>query len=190
MRTVLPGHVGRLETLPSAPVRRFLARYARTLAVLLVSMAVLFLGWSSVSATEWVSSHPWWSAMAATTGWGLAVATWLRRQGWRRSTVHTVTWAAPAALLLPLVWIGWVLPGELVLWGPSTSLIAVATALAADPMGVHDPRRSERARSRSGHTPREYGPTTGVSSTPTFRPRRPDELCTAGCSPAGDGTPS
>jgi hypothetical protein len=45
-----------------------------------------------------------------------------------------VTWAAPAALLLPLIWIGWVSPGELILWGPVTGLFGVAFAMAADPM--------------------------------------------------------
>jgi hypothetical protein len=37
---------------------------------------------------------------------------------------------------LPLVWLGWLTPDGLVLWGPVSTLFAVAFALAADPMGV------------------------------------------------------
>jgi len=128
-----PGHAGPSGPVLSAPARGFLARYARTLAVLLISMALVLVVSSLVSTTEWVSSHPWSTATAATTGWVLAVAPWLRRRGWRRGTVHAVTWAAPTALLLPLVLIGWVSPGALILWGPLTSLFAVACAMAAAP---------------------------------------------------------
>jgi hypothetical protein len=149
---------------------------------------VLLLGWSVLAGTAWVSSHPWWTITAATAGWVLAVAPWLRRRGWRRGTVHTVTWAAPAAVLLPLVWIGWVLPGELVLWGPLTCLLAVATAMAAGLVEAHDPDRSERAGTHFGCSPWKDGPTTEVSSTPTRRPR--GELCGADRSPVGDSTPS
>jgi hypothetical protein len=132
--TPRPGHDGRPGMLLSPSARAFLVRYARTLAVLLVSTAVLLLGWSKVSTTEWVSSHPWLAAVATTTGWALAVAPWLRRRGWSARTVHALTWAAPTALLLPLVWIGWVLPGEIILWGPVTSMFGVACAMAADPV--------------------------------------------------------
>ena len=39
---------------------------------------MLLLGVELVSTTEWVSSRPWLTAMAATTGWLLTVATMLR----------------------------------------------------------------------------------------------------------------
>jgi hypothetical protein len=172
-----PTHAGRPGTAPSAPARGLLTEYTRTLAALLVSMAVLLLGWRLVADTEWVSSNPWWTAVAATTGWALAVATWLRGRGWRRRTVHVVTWAAPAALLLPLTWIGWVLPSALALWAPLTSLIAVACAMAADPLGAHDPCPSDRARVPSCRYQSAYGPATEVSSTPTLHPRRSGEPC-------------
>ena len=120
----------------SAPARAFLARFARTLAVLLLSMAALLLGWNLASGTDWASSHPWLTATAATTIWVLAAAVWLRRRGWRRRPVHVVTWAAPTVGLLPLVWLGWLTPDGLVLWGPVSTLFAVALAMAADPMGV------------------------------------------------------
>jgi hypothetical protein len=120
----------------SAPARAFLARFARTLAVVLLSMAALLLGWNLVSGTDWTSSHPWLTATAATTGWVLAAAVWLSRRGWRRGPVHVVTWAAPTIGLLPLVWLGWLTPDGLVLWGPVSTLFAVAFAMAADPMGV------------------------------------------------------
>ncbi len=119
----------------SAPARAFLGRFARTLAVLLLSMAALILGWNVASGTEWASSYPWLTATAATTIWVLAAAVWLRRRGWRRRPVHVVTWAAPT-VGLPLVWLGWLTPDGLVLWGPVSTLFAVALAMAADPMGV------------------------------------------------------
>jgi hypothetical protein len=133
--TLDPGHTGQPSAAMSASARTFLARFARTLALLVLSMAAVVLGWSLASGTDWASSHPWLTATAATTGWGLAVAVWLRRRGWRRGTVHLVTWAAPAIGLLPLVWLGWLTPDGLVLWGPASTLFAVAFAMAADPMG-------------------------------------------------------
>ena len=133
-----PGHTGQPSAARPAPARAFLARFARTLSVLLLSMAALLLGWSLASGTEWASSHQWLTATAATTGGGLAVAVWLRRSGWRRGTVHAVTWASPTVVLLPLVWLGWLTPDGLVLWGPVSTLFAVAFAMVADPMGVDD----------------------------------------------------
>ena len=118
-----------------APARAFLARYTRAVAVLLVGSAVVLLGRSVLSTGEWVSGHPWSTAAAGTLGWVLAVAGWLRRRGWRRAAVHAVSWAVPAALLLPLVTIGWVSPGGLALWAPVTTLLGVACAMAADPLG-------------------------------------------------------
>jgi hypothetical protein len=120
----------------SAPARAFLARFARTLAVVLLSMAALLLGWNLLSGTDWASSQPWLTAAAATTGWALAAAVWLRRRGWRRGPVHVATWAAPTVGLTPLVWLGWLTPDGLVLWGPVSTLFAVALAMAAEPMGV------------------------------------------------------
>jgi hypothetical protein len=135
----------RTGTADATPARAFLGRYVRAVAVTLVSSAVVLIGWGLLSTGEWVSDHPWSTAGAATLGWVLAVGGWLRRRGWRRATVHAVTWAAPTALLLPLVGIGWVLPVELILWGPLTSLFGVACAVAADPMGVDVPEHARLA---------------------------------------------
>jgi hypothetical protein len=129
----------RTGTADATPARAFLGRYVRAVAVTLVSSAVVLLGWGLLSTGEWVSDHPWSTAGAATLGWVLAVGGWLRRRGWRRAAVHAVSWAVPAALLLPLVAIGWVSPAELALWAPLTTLLGVACAMAADPLGATVP---------------------------------------------------
>jgi hypothetical protein len=131
-----PAHTGQPSAAMSPPARAFLARFAQTLAVVLLSMAALLLGWNLVSGTDWASSHPWLAATAGTTGWFLAAAVWLRRRGRRRGPVHVVTWAAPTVALLPLAWLGWLTPDGLVLWAPMSTLFAVAFAMAVDPMGV------------------------------------------------------
>ena len=114
--------------------RAFLAWYARTLAVLLVGTAALLLGWNTVSAGDWTASRPWLMAAAATGIWSVAVTIWLLRQGWHRGVVHTVTWAAPAVLLLPLIGAGWISPAGLVLWGPVATVLAAALVMTVDPM--------------------------------------------------------
>jgi hypothetical protein len=171
-----PGQTGQASAARSAPAQAFLARFARTLAVLLLSMAALLLGWNLVSGTDWASSHPWLTATAATTGWVLAVAVWLRRRGWRRGPVHVVTWAAPTVGLLPLVWLGWLTPDGLILWGPVSTLFAVALAMAADPIGVDGVLRGQMLVVRDG----AESPLAGTPALHGDRParhqlREPDE---------------
>jgi hypothetical protein len=137
-----PGHIGHPLPEGSAPARAFLARYVRTLAVLLISMAALLLGWNLASGADWASSHPWLTATAATSGWVIAVAGWLRRRGWPGTTLPAVTWAAPTVLLLPLVWLGRLSPDGLVLWGPVSTLFVVAFAMAAAPLLGAPPHRA------------------------------------------------
>ena len=43
--------------------------------------------------------------------------------------MHVVTWAAPAAVLAPLAALGELTADGLVLWGPMTTVLAVALAL-------------------------------------------------------------
>ena len=125
-------HTGEPSAAASASARAFLVRYTRTLAALLIGIAALLLGWDLTSGTEQVSGHQWLTAIAATTGWVLAVGVWLCRRGWTGGTVHVVTWATPALLLLPLAWLGWLSPDGLILWAPVSTLFAVAFAMAAD----------------------------------------------------------
>ena len=158
-----PGHAGQPSAAMSASARAFLARFARTLAVLVLSMAALLLGWDPVLGTDWASSHPWLTATAATSGWVLAVAVWLRLRGWRRGPVHVVTWATPTVGLLPLIWLGWLTPDGLVLWGPVSTLFAVALAMAADPMGVDG--ADSRCRD-AGHARRPSGGDAVAQSAP------------------------
>jgi hypothetical protein len=61
------------------------------------------------------------------------MAAWLRHRGWRAGWMHLVVWlpilvlAAPAAL-------GWLAPAGLVLWGPVSTMLAAALAMAAHPL--------------------------------------------------------
>ena len=77
-------------------VRTLLVSYAVTLVPPLVGLAALQLGWALTAGSRWAT------AVAAVSGWGLAVAGWLRLRGWRTGTVLLVTWAPAAVLAAPL----------------------------------------------------------------------------------------
>jgi hypothetical protein len=69
-------------------------------------------------------------AAVALATWVGAVTGWLLRRGWRRGTVHAVAWAGPAAVLAMPAAAGWLPPDGLALWAPTTSVLAVALAMA------------------------------------------------------------
>jgi hypothetical protein len=108
------------------PARSYLLTYLHDLTVLLGGPTLLLFGWNWASSTTWAAGHPWPAAVAATTGWALGVAGWLRRRGWPGARLHAVSWAAPVAVLVPLTWPGWISPDGLLLWAPLTTVLAVA----------------------------------------------------------------
>jgi hypothetical protein len=110
-------------------VRSFLRGYLQGLTVLLGGLALLLLGWTWASSTSWAAGHPWAATAAATVGWSLGVAGWLSRRGWHGAHLHTVSWAAPVAVLLPLIWPGWLSPDGLLLGAPLVTVFAVALAM-------------------------------------------------------------
>jgi hypothetical protein len=110
-------------------VRSFLRGYLQSLTVLLGGLALLLVGWTWASSTTWAAGHPWAAAAAATIGWFLAVAGWLIRRGWHGARLHAGSWATPIAVLLPLIWPGWVSPGGLLLGAPLVTVFAVALAM-------------------------------------------------------------
>jgi hypothetical protein len=114
--------------------RRFLLAYLHILTGLLGGLALLQFGWNWASSTTWAAGHPWPAAVAATTGWALAVAAWLHRQGWHGARLHAVSWAAPLAVLVPLTWPGWVSPDGLVLWASCSTALAVALGMVRTPL--------------------------------------------------------
>jgi hypothetical protein len=130
-------------------VRAFLVGYGTTLVPLLAGLLALELGWTRLDGGSWPA------AAAAVTGWSLAAAAWLIRRHWPSGTVGAVA-GAPAALLAGPIALGWASPAWLVLWGPTTTLVAVAWVLTMQPLGpgpaAHDPQglhRSALGRRRS-----------------------------------------
>lgn len=109
----------------SSAVRGFLMRYGAALLPLLATLVAVELGWQLLDGA-------WPAAAAAVTGWALAVAAWLRRCSWRAGTVLAVI-GAPATVLAGPVALGWSSPGGVVLWGPVTTVLAVALVLAVQP---------------------------------------------------------
>jgi hypothetical protein len=74
----------------------------------------------------------WPAAGAVVAGWAAAVAGWLRVRGWRAGAVLAAV-GAPAAVLAGSAVIGWLSPAGLVLWGPVSTLLAVAQVVPARP---------------------------------------------------------
>jgi hypothetical protein len=113
------------------PIRTFLTRYVATLLPLLAGASLLLVAWAFLADRLPAGGPPWAGAAVAATAWACAVTGWLLRRGWRRGTVHAVAWAGPAAVLAMPAAAGWLPPDGLVLWAPTTSVLAVALAMAA-----------------------------------------------------------
>ncbi len=86
-------------------------------------MLALEFGWGLFGGSSWPTTA------AAVTGWALAVAAWLRHCNWSAGAV-LATSAAPAAVLALPATVGWLSPAGLVLWGPVSTLLAAALAMA------------------------------------------------------------
>jgi hypothetical protein len=100
-----------------------LGAWVRALLVPLVVLVALPVGWTLTGAVGWPV------AVAAVAVGSAVSAVWLHRRGWPVGLVHVVSWAAPAAVLAPLAVLGELTADGLVLWGPMTTVLAVALAL-------------------------------------------------------------
>jgi hypothetical protein len=100
-----------------------LSAWARTLLVPVIALVALPVGWTLSDADGWPV------AIAGVAGASAVSAGWLHLRGWPPALVHLVTWAAPAAVLAPLAVLGELTADGLVLWGPMTTVLAVALAL-------------------------------------------------------------
>jgi hypothetical protein len=107
--------------------RRVLSGYFRLLSVPLAGALCLAAGWTLLPATGWATAA---GAMAV---WSSAVLAWLHRRRWRAAPAHLAAWAAPAALLAPMAALGALSPSGLALWGPVSTLLAIALVAASDP---------------------------------------------------------
>lgn len=113
-------------------VARFLIGVSVLLLPLLAAVVALQLGWSRLGANTWSV------AGAVVTGWALAGAGWLWCRGWSAGAVLTVI-GAPVAVLAGPAALGWLSPAGLVLWGPVTTVLAVAVAMPAQPLAPEQP---------------------------------------------------
>jgi len=111
------------------PAVRFLTDVAVALLPLLAAAAALQLGWPLLEAETW----PAVAAVAA--GWALAGAGWLRRRRWPSDAVLAVL-GVPAAVLAAPAAAGWLSPAGLVLWGPVSTVLAIALSMAAQPLAL------------------------------------------------------
>jgi hypothetical protein len=118
-----------IQSTPASTVSaaaRFLTSWAVTLLPLLAAVVALELGWPLLDADTWPA------VAAVVAGWALAAAGWLRRRGWPvRASLEVL--GAPAAVLAGPAALGWLSPSGLVLWGPVSTVLAVALAMAAQP---------------------------------------------------------
>ncbi len=106
---------------------RFLIGVSVTLLPLLVAVVALQLGWARLGANIWSV------AGAVVTAWALAGAGWLWWRGWPAGAVLTVI-GAPVVVLAGPAALGWLFPAGLVLWGPVSTVLAVAVAMPAQPL--------------------------------------------------------
>jgi len=111
--------------------RAFLANYASTLLVPLIGLVLLLTGWTITAADGWPA------AVAAVGIFAAGSAAWLRRRAWTPALAHLVTWAVPAALLVPSAALGRLSADGLVLWGPVTTVLAVCLTLTHEPLPVN-----------------------------------------------------
>ena len=100
-----------------------LSAWARTLLVPVIALVALPVGWTLSGAGGWPV------AIAGAASASAVSAGWLHLRGWSPAHVHVVTWAGPAAVLAPLAVLGELTADGLVLWGPMTTVLAVALAL-------------------------------------------------------------
>jgi hypothetical protein len=100
-----------------------LTAWARTLAVPLAVLVALPVGWALGGAGGWPLAITGAASASAMS------AIWLHLRGWSPAVLHLVTWAAPAAVLAPLAVLGELTADGLVLWGPMTTVLAVALAV-------------------------------------------------------------
>ncbi len=108
---------------------QFLTGVAVTLLPLLAAVAALELSWLLLDADAWPAVA---SVVAA---WALATAGWLRRRRWPSRAVRAVI-GAPVAVLSATAAVGWLSPAGLVLWGPVSTVLAVALAMTAQPLAL------------------------------------------------------
>src|SRR4051794_26419366 len=113
--------------------RAFLLRYTVTLLSLAAALVAVQAG--AQLLPEGAGTLGWGWPMSIAAGWALAVAAWLRRRGWATGTLVAVAvGAGPAAALAIPAAAGWLSPAGLLLWGPVSTLLAVALALVAQPL--------------------------------------------------------
>jgi hypothetical protein len=123
-------------------VRASLLRYTGTLLPLVAALVALQLGGLLLPDPVGTLYPGWPVAVAAAAGWALAVAVWLRCRGWTTPTLVPVV-AGPVAVLAAAA--GWLSPAGLLLWGPVSTVLAVALMLAAQPLPPAAPRPTEPA---------------------------------------------
>jgi hypothetical protein len=152
--TCPPRSAGRVATAPSqAPhprrdagnssaVRASLLRYTGTLLPLVAALVAVQLGGQLLADPAGYLDPGWPVAVAAAAGWALSVAVWLRRRGWTTATLVPVL-AGPVAVLAAAA--GWLSPAGLLLWGPVSTVLAVALMLTAQPLRPAAPRSTDPA---------------------------------------------
>jgi|1186.fasta_scaffold979819_2 hypothetical protein len=111
----------------SAP---FLAGWARLLLVPAAGLAAVLTAWTLAAPT---GPDGWPLALSVAAGWSLATVFWLRHRGWSRAAAHLTGWMAPAALLVPMAALGRLSPAGLVVWGPTSAVLAIALAVLYSP---------------------------------------------------------
>jgi hypothetical protein len=145
--TCLPLSADREGTAPSQPakapprpaagassaVRACLIHYTGTLLPLIAALAALQLGGLLLVDGADTLAGGWPVAVVIAAGWALAVAVWLRHRGWPAATLVTAVAAPVAVLALPAA-VGWLSPAGLLLWGPMSTVLAVALPLTARPL--------------------------------------------------------
>jgi hypothetical protein len=109
-----------------ATVARLLTGWAVTLLPLLAAVVALELGWSVLATVSWPVTA------GGVAGWALASAGWLSHRRWPAGHVLTVIAGPALALALPGA-LGELSPAGLQLWGPVSTVLAVALAMTIQP---------------------------------------------------------
>jgi hypothetical protein len=132
----------------SSAVGVVLIRYAGTLLPLAAVLVALQIGEQLLADGAGTPGRGWPVAVAAAGGWALAVAVWLRRHGWTAAHLATVI-AGPVAVLAASAAAGWLSAAGLLLWGPVSTVLAVALVMAAQPLPPAAPHPTEPAATRA-----------------------------------------